>query len=1013
MNEKDTTDSGPPQVTELRRKAEECLRARESHTAEDVKEADPRALVHELQVHQIELEMQNEELLRAQAAAQEVSEKYYDLFDFAPVGYFLWDKDARILEVNLVGAAMLGLDRSVACQKWFGEFVAVEDRPAFAEFCKRVLVTDIMQTCEVTLLTDRQPMRALVEGISAKGRQGQEGRLCRAAVIDVTQQKRADALATTNRTLEAEIAARKAAETRLKLRERDYGTLVENLPGMVYRIDLREKQRMTFFNNRVEEMTGYAAGELRVGHVCSIEPLIVEEDRQTVIDEVNRAVRERSAFALDYRIRHKNGTIRYFEEWGRPICDDDGEPLCIDGVILDVTDRALAENAVRESGERFRQLAENIDEVFFLISPDWNEVFYISPAYEKVWGRSCQSLYESARSWLEAVAEEDRPVAIRAIEQGIAGGLPKACPEYRILRPDGLQRWIRARAWPICDDEGNVFRIAGIAEDITDRKQAEEVQRREQSLLDSVMRTTDVMLVLLDPQFNFVWVNPAYAETCGMTPEEMVGKNHFALYPDADNEAIFRRVRDTGEEVFYKDKAFVFPDQPERGVTYWDWSLTPVKDDSGDVVSLVFSLRETTHFKQAEEILRGHQERHRVMTDTMLQGVVHQNAEGTVIAMNPAAERILGKTREQFLGSSSIGEERDAIHEDGSPFPGVEHPAMVALRTGEPLRGVVMGVFSPKAHAYRWISIDAVPVFRPGDHRPSEVYTVFEDITERKRAEEVLRESENRFRQLFEEDLTGDFVARPDGQVVICNPAFVRSFGFSSYDEAVGSNLATLHTRPEAFADLISLLKERKALERHECEYRRRDGELRHIVENVIGTFNEQGELVEFKGYIFDDTERKRAEESLRHAKEAAEAANAAKSRFLASMSHELRTPMNAILGMIDVALPKATDPTVQDCLQIAKGSADLLLTLLNDLLDSARVESGNLQLESTPFSLRRVLDEITRILSRAGKRKRAVLLLSGARPDTGCRHRRPDAIAAGPAEFGRQCDQVHRAWRS
>ena len=96
--------------------------------------------------------------------------------------------------------------------------------------------------------------------------------------------------------------------------------------------------------------------------------------------------------------------------------------------------------------------------------------------------------------------------------------------------------------------------------------------------------------------------------------------------------------------------------------------------------------------------------------------------------------------------------------------------------------------------------------------------------------------------------------------------------------------------------------------------------------------------------------------ESLKKHARAAEAANAAKSQFLANMSHELRTPMNAILGMIDVALPKAIDPTVQDCLQTAKGSADLLLTLLNDLLDSAKIESGKLELESAPFSLRRML---------------------------------------------------------
>ena len=119
-----------------------------------------------------------------------------------------------------------------------------------------------------------------------------------------------------------------------------------------------------------------------------------------------------------------------------------------------------------------------------------------------------------------------------------------------------------------------------------------------------------------------------------------------------------------------------------------------------------------------------------------------------------------------------------------------------------------------------------------------------------------------------------------------------------------------------------------------------------------------------------DVAARKRAVEQLNVAKAAAESANQAKSQFLANISHELRTPMNSILGMIDVALPRVTDAVAQDFLRTAKESADLLLTLLNDLLDSAKVESGKLDLESSPFSLRRVLEQVTRVFAmRAGEK--------------------------------------------
>ena len=210
----------------------------------------------------------------------------------------------------------------------------------------------------------------------------------------------------------------------------------------------------------------------------------------------------------------------------------------------------------------------------------------------------------------------------------------------------------------------------------------------------------------------------------------------------------------------------------------WVWAAGRHRADAAGVRwGMAGIVQDITERKHAEQLLRASEERHRLLAETMLQGVVHQNADGTIIAMNPAAERILGKTPEQFLGSSSVRETHHTTREDGSLFPGQEHPSMVALRTGQPVRGVVMGVFNPREEAYRWISIDAVPVCRPGESRPIEVYTVFEDITEHKRAEEALRASEARFRTLADAIPQLAWMAQADGFIHWYNQQWYRYTG--------------------------------------------------------------------------------------------------------------------------------------------------------------------------------------------------------------------------------------------
>jgi PAS domain S-box-containing protein len=151
---------------------------------------------------------------------------------------------------------------------------------------------------------------------------------------------------------------------------------------------------------------------------------------------------------------------------------------------------------------------------------------------------------------------------------------------------------------------------------------------------------------------------------------------------------------------------------------------------------------------QAEESLRLSEEKHRTLFETMTQGVVYQDSNGRIVSANPAAERILGLTLDQMQGRTSADPRWEAIHEDGSDFPGETHPSMVALKTGKEVRNVVMGVFDPNSEEYRWININAVPQFKPGETKPFQAYATFEDITERRRLEEGLRERGEEIKKL-------------------------------------------------------------------------------------------------------------------------------------------------------------------------------------------------------------------------------------------------------------------------
>jgi PAS domain S-box-containing protein len=269
---------------------------------------------------------------------------------------------------------------------------------------------------------------------------------------------------------------------------------------------------------------------------------------------------------------------------------------------------------LQESEERFRQLAENIKTVFWLGSPDWNEVIYISPAYQYTWGRSCQSLYEKPRSWLDAVVAEDREQVRGAIpnQERFAELSELTFPRYRIARPDGAVRWITARAFPIRNERGEVYRIAGIAEDITERvkveKELEESQhllRKQFAELDHLYSTAPVGLCFMDTDLRFLRVNQRLAAINGKPPSEHIGRSLRDIIPGLSSklEPIYRRVIEPGEPILNVEIYGVTPGDPEAP-HHWLMSYHPLKSDEGNVQGVSTVVQDITELKEAEAELK-------------------------------------------------------------------------------------------------------------------------------------------------------------------------------------------------------------------------------------------------------------------------------------------------------------------------------------------------------------------------------------------------------------------------
>jgi PAS domain S-box-containing protein len=748
-------------------------------------------------------------------------------------------------------------------------------------------------------------------------------------------------------------------------------------------------------------------------HVHPADRALVEEAKRRYL------AGETPQFDTEVRLRHKDGSYRTMLTRGTAVRDPSGKTARFVGLTIDITRLKRAEEALRESGQRWRGLTEALPQLVWSADPD-GTCDYFSTQWTEHTGVPEADLL--GWRWLQTLHPDDREPTRQFWLDSVADRHPYDV-EYRVRRGDGAYRWFKTRGVPIRDEVSNIVKWFGTCTDITELRHTEEALRASEHRFRTFVDQAADAFFLLGADGRVLDVNRSACESLGYSREELLGMTPYDFDPDLTPglvEELLGKLA-AGETVAFEARhrrkdGIIFPVEL-RGRAF----------SEGGRNFLVSMARDVTERKRAEEALRESEERFRGTFENAAVGIAHTDGTGRFLRVNEKFCAIVGYSREELLQKT---------------YQSITHPDDVAASvesTTALIRGKAPGFGLEKRYVRKDGSVVWAELFaslqRDAAGQPAYVIAMIQDISERKRLDTELRrarEAEAERARLAElgrdvgialsqGDTLHDLLQPCAEAIVRClGAAFARTWCLPSggnvlelqASAGIYTHLDGAHARiPVGSLKIGRIARGCRPILTNEVQsdplisdpdWARREGIIafagfplvvKDRVVGVLGMFAKKAlsptvlqTLESVAGVMALGIERKQQEAELRRARDAAEAANRAKDEFLANVSHEIRTPMNAILPITELVLDTPLSPDQRQSLKTVKSAADNLLGILNDLLDFSKIEAGKLELEPADFSLRPALRDTVRAMATRAHQK-GVELVSDVRPDV------PDAL--------------------